>query len=1116
MSKESQILEAAHSLKCNQATTPDDLSHDSQMVADTYGLDLSDVSNNDELTYDWENCEALQTAKAFTISDYGTKSVDDQTSSSFLVPEPPSLSGIIDSTISSSSSRATTSVEEKYVVDDMSSLSNISEIEVNNVPREYEFAKARAERKGNIYNKLYNACLKGQLNVIKDILKNCKTLMLDKQGQTPLNAACRGNHPEIIKFLIDAGYDLNHQDNEGKTPLHLAFEDHELDLAQTLINQFRANINIRDSQNWTPLHTAIDRGYFSYSQELSKTCFLQDVGTDLSWIQLHAACFGEDPHDVQCLLDAKTDVNHVSSAGYTPLHIAVMKSNIDLVSLLLNQSLNINVMSIDGQTPLHVAADTGNETVIQKLLAQKADPSLKDARGNISLHLVVQPKQETKPRLLKTRTRVGIGHRCVYQTFFRACSKQTVRAIIDHGADVNAVNNKCQTALWLACCDGQVELVTVLLNAGADPNIVDENGDSSLHAAMYGHCNIETIQQMIDRGADVNVRSKDCAIPLLLACSTAQAEAVGILLKSNANPNVTDIDGTSLHAAVNGDCRKETLQEIINYGADVNAVNNRGRTALLLSCSYRQMDSVKVLLGAGADPTIADDEGLSCLHAAIDGQCSKDTLQELTDHGSHIDVTRQDGTNALLRACRTGQSDSVRFLLQAGADVNIAKPDGNTSLHEAVHGKCSTGTLQSIIERGMDVNALNNRGETALLCACRSAQNESIKLLLEMGADPNIRDAEGCTSLQVAVYGCCTNETLQNIIVHKAHLNDQNFGGETALWLACFYGQQGSVKFLLEAGSYPNLANNDGDTSLHAAVLGGCSKRIIQSIIDHGADVNTTNKRKQTALLLACKKKKVNVIKALLACGAEPKTASDDGDTCLHNVVKIGCSKEVLQAIIDHGADVHILNKSNQTALRLACKMKNTEAINVLLDAGANCNINSADTAGDTCLHNAVHEDCDKETVQALINHESDINATNKENRTALMMACLNGNVDLINVLFNAGTKPNIKDMYGDTCLHGAVRKGRCKRVLQTIIHYGTDLNMTNKSNQTALLLACKMENYTAIHEREIKENSCRDPICERILGTNEASLQKIWHPNIFQTNKHTVTIVDETEGSHE
>ena len=591
----------------------------------------------------------------------------------------------------------------------MSSLSHVSDIKVSSAPGKQEYGKERVERKGNIYDKLYNAALKGELNVVKNILENHNTtLKPDENGQSPMYAACIGNHPEIISLLIDSGYDVNHQDNEGKTVLHVAFENHVPSLAKALITQFKANTKIQDTQSWSPLHTAIDTGYFSYSKELSKTFLHQDVGTEVSWIQLQAACFQENTQDVQLLLSANTDANHVSSAGSTPLHIAVTKSNVDLVSLLLDQDVNVNSVTIDGRTPLHIAADKGDETIIQQLLAQNADPSLKDAPGNTSLHLAVRLKQETRPEIVKAVARYTNPSPASYHVV----STQTVKAIIEHGADVNAMNNRGQTPLWFACCDGQKDLVMLLLDRGADPNIHDKNEDSCLHAAIHGHCSMETVQAIIDHGAQVNAVNKDGATPLLFACSTAQANAVNLLLNTKADPNIAYADGdTSLHAAIAADCTKETIHELIDHGSDNNAVNQRGRTALLLGCFYGQMDSVKVLLEAGSDPHIADEEGFTCLHAAIDGYCSKDTLQALIDHGAHVDAARKDGTNALLRACSTGQSESVNVLLEAGAEVNIAKPNGNTCLHEAINGHCSREALQKIVQQRVDVNSVNNDRE---------------------------------------------------------------------------------------------------------------------------------------------------------------------------------------------------------------------------------------------------------------------------------------------------------------------------------------------------------------------------------------------------------------------
>ena len=270
----SQASESSKTVHTDQATNCEGTVNDSPILTG----EISKIVGNDSLSYDWG--PVMKKGNAFRIPDlpYMADSIDDETSSNkFLVPEPPSLSGIIDSTIRSSSSKTSTDVEEKYLDDDMSILSNVSEIKVSRGPKKHEYGKERIERDGNVYDKLYNASLKGQLDTVKDILDKHNTdVMQDEQGQTPLYAACIGHHTQIASILIEFGYDVNHQDNEGKTPLHIAFENHTFDLAMDLITKFKAYIKVRDTHKWTPLHTTIDRGYYSYSRQLSQSFLSED------------------------------------------------------------------------------------------------------------------------------------------------------------------------------------------------------------------------------------------------------------------------------------------------------------------------------------------------------------------------------------------------------------------------------------------------------------------------------------------------------------------------------------------------------------------------------------------------------------------------------------------------------------------------------------------------------------------------------------------------------------------------------------------------------------------------------------------------------------------------
>ena len=94
-------------------------------------------------------------------------------------------------------------------------------------------------------------------------------------------------------------------------------------------------------------------------------------------------------------------------------------------------------------------------------------------------------------------------------------SKETLQIIINHGADVNATNKNDETALMIACYKGNIDTINELLNAGADPSTSHTNGDTWIHTAIYGNCSKETLQVIINHGADVNARNENGATSLM-------------------------------------------------------------------------------------------------------------------------------------------------------------------------------------------------------------------------------------------------------------------------------------------------------------------------------------------------------------------------------------------------------------------------------------------------------------------------------------------------------------------------------------------------------------------------------------------------------------------------
>ena len=119
---------------------------------------------------------------------------------------------------------------------------------------------------------------------------------------------------------------------------------------------------------------------------------------------------------------------------------------------------------------------------------------------------------------------------------------------------------------------GNIDAISVLLHAGADPNIVDGNGNTLFRYAVDGNCSKKVLQAIVESDVVVNIRDKNGKTALMKASRQGNIDAISVLLHAGADPNIVDGNGnTLLHYAVDGDCRKEVLQAIVESGVDVNA-----------------------------------------------------------------------------------------------------------------------------------------------------------------------------------------------------------------------------------------------------------------------------------------------------------------------------------------------------------------------------------------------------------------------------------------------------------------------------------------------------------------------------------------------------------------
>lgn len=280
----------------------------------------------------------------------------------------------------------------------------------------------------------------------------------------------------------------------------------------------------------------------------------------------------------------------------------------------------------------------------------------------------------------------------------------------------------------------------------------------------------------------------------------------------------TEAPGTDLTKAVkSGDRGTEEVSKLLASGADVNAKNPDGSTALMYASNAA---TAKALLEKGADVKAVDAQGNTALMHV--GNPEAATL--LLTKGVDLNAQNTRGETALLQAAGLGNTAMVKLLISRGADVNLAAKDGTTPLmatvarrtvpQGAVNVKALTqdrvDILHLLLSKGSDPNvklpARNSdmyAGETALMAAARSGVPELVKELLSGKADAKIADAEGSSAL-IKAAGRGTAEAVQMLIAAGADVNAKDSKGETALSAANKHkssGHKKSADLLMQAGA---------------------------------------------------------------------------------------------------------------------------------------------------------------------------------------------------------------------------------------------------------------------------------------------------------------------------
>jgi len=431
-----------------------------------------------------------------------------------------------------------------------------------------------------------------------------------------------------------------------------------------------------------------------------------------------------DRAGVRAGLQKKGEVDAAEPDGTTALHWAVRADDLELTRMLLRAGADARRANRYGVTPLQLAAVNGSVAAATALLEAGADPN------------VVLPEGET---ILMTAARTG--------------QPDLLRVLLDHGAAVQAREKWYgETALMWAAAENHADAARVLLERGADVNV---------RSADLKFARRRTGQSVLSLGSWT---------PLMYAARENALDAARVLLAAKADLNLTDPDGATALVIAILNANYDFAAFLLDEGADPNVVDNEAGMGPL----YAAIDMHRLAIGHGRpNPRPSGRlDALDVVKRLLDRKADANAVLKapmFQRHHTMGDFALAKGATPFMRAAKSGDVEVMKLLLAAGADPTATMPNKATALMFAAGLGWRDGSpaapsydqgtpeeavqaIALLLDRGFDINAASDNGETALhLAVTNRGAPEIVRFLIAKGANLKAQNKRGQTPLAAAM-----------------------------------------------------------------------------------------------------------------------------------------------------------------------------------------------------------------------------------------------------------------------------------------------------------------------------------------------------------------------------
>jgi uncharacterized protein len=900
----------------------------------------------------------------------------------------------------------------------------------------------------------------------------------DSKGKSALMYAATAGDWSLVSALLEHDADALRQDNDGNTAFHYALESGDYFTALGLINPNL--IDKANKQSTTPLGIALKNKNIEALELLlqfkANIILLDTFGRSPLMLAVKAYQGKADlafcKIALTLLLQAGTDVNAQDKAGNTALHYAVESNSKELVQLLINAHACLSTPNTKNETALMLAKKlnyTSIATLFESIEKEKHE-WLQESKGTELMYAVKSENiSETKKLLAQ-------------------------------GVKVNTQDSYCWTALVYAVEKGNSELVTLLLDTGANPCIKLSSGHSVLSYAQSQESApiIEALEKKIAELETPALENKKKEQEYLKACLTRFKDDLDKGELSEETLSALPVFKNKILNAKSGitpllyavkEKKHRVIQQLLKHGADITAVDSQKQDALALAYAQSDLKALKILLEHSTHSRITElliqaltennSEVSKFLCTQVNGLAYQALTKALRDSNPALvsklvtqQLTPTEAGQAFIIALEKGNSDAARLIIKTCPQVVSYKDSkGMTPLmHSAYHNFLEL--VQLLVETGADIHALDNDNKRARDYTSSKnpiyhyllAQEQSFEQAKKQAQDKVAKELrkqelqqQGCPDLAILV---SIGDSAAVEKYQGDNVNAGTFEGSTPLLIAAKNNNEKLISLLLaKSGINVNARDKDGYTALMYAALNENNPMVLM-LIQHGAHPCVCNNQKATALDLIKSKKNGSllIISSLQEAQRKILTAYLSRIRQLDKnifkelqanlalpIVFPTCylTPELVINLITLGYQYHsqIPEEDKFNTIDLLRKIvDNPQVLKNTLD-NALVLISKHESRGGVD---------DIVMAKLLLNAGANVNAKNSDDVTALMPASGQGKIALVKLLIDAHTNVNAQDKHNNTPLTDALRGGHTE-IVKLLLAAGASVNKEDKWGKVPL-----------------------------------------------------------------